>query len=95
MANMHVENETFSLVKKNFREINSLVTSLVDKLLSRNFTLTTSSWGFSFRFTLWKLQTFTLTEKKFRQINYLVISIVKPLHTFTKFLPKKRESKFP
>ena len=29
MANMHVENETFSLVKKNFREINSLVTSLV------------------------------------------------------------------
>ena len=43
--------------------------------------------------TVWKLQKFNLTEKIFRQITYLVISSTSV--TFTKFLSKKSESKFP
>ena len=72
-----------SASRKIFRQINSLVTSLVKPLLSRNFCQKRVREKFrnfhSVMHTLWKLQKFSLTEKKFRQINYLVISLVKPL----------------
>ena len=65
---------------KIFRQINSLMISLVKTLLSRNFcqkyVLEISG---NFCTTLWKNEKFTLTQKIFRQINYLVILLVKPL----------------
>ena len=39
--------------------------------------------------TMWENEKFTLTEKKFRQINF------SKTVTFTKYLPKMGESKFP
>ena len=45
--------------------------------------------------TLWKLQKFTLIEKKFRQINYSFSKFFSRNVTFTKFLPKMSEKKFP
>ena len=76
------KNENFSLTKKIFRQINSLVTYLVKPLLSRNFrqkcvrensrnfhnvTLLCYSDGLPY----------AITPKKFREINYLVTSLVK------------------
>ena len=45
--------------------------------------------------TVWKNEKFTLTQNFFRQINYLFSNFVSKIVIFTKFLPKKSESKFP
>ena len=44
--------------------------------------------------TVWINEKFTLTEEKFRQINYLFSNFSSETVTFTKFLPKMRESEF-
>ena len=51
------KSEKFTLTEKIFRQINSLVISLVKSY-------------FHVMCAHWKLQKFTITQKKFRQINY-------------------------
>ena len=71
------------LTKKIFRQIDSLVISLLKTLLSRNSA--ENAWdqiaanSTLWHYTVWKNEKFTLTEKKFREINSLVICLVKPL----------------
>ena len=70
------KNEKFSLTKKFFRQINSLVTYLVKPLLSRNFCqknawerLPVISTMCCDSVTVWKNEEFCLTGKIFREIN--------------------------
>ena len=72
------KNEKFSLTKKIFRQINSLVISLVKLLLSQNFCQKCVRVNFrnfhTVYSTLWKFLNFTATvfSQKFRQINVLL-----------------------
>ena len=79
------KDEKFSLTKKIFRQINSLLISLVKALLSRNFCQKCVRLNCSDFHTvaadhsMWKNEKFTLAAKFFRQINSSVISLVKSL----------------
>ena len=82
------KNEKFSLTKKLFREINSLVTYSVKALLSQNFWQKMERDNFR-NFHTVVCHTFGITEiyshwKNFRQINFFSKIVV-----FTKYLSKK------
>ena len=66
--------------QKEFRQINSLVISLVKPLISRIFCQKCVRLNCSiFHSVVWKNDKFSLTKEIFRQINSLAISSVKPL----------------
>ena len=65
---------------KKIRQINYVVISFVNPLLSRNFCEKSVRVNFrNFHTVVWKNAKFTLTEKIFRQINSLVMSLVETM----------------
>ena len=82
------KNKKLFLTEKIFREINSLVTSLVKTLVSRNFCQKRVREN-----TVWKNDTFTLSHQKiFLQTISVVIYIFSKTVTFTKLLRDMREN---
>ena len=86
---VHTEwkNRIFSLTEKIFREINSLVTSLIKTLLLRNFCQNCMRENLCYFHTVchevWKNKKYSLTEKIFREFNSLGTSSAKISVSFT------------
>ena len=93
-----VEKRKIYTQQKTFRQINSLVISLENALISRNFcqkSVRESKYrSFQQLSTLWKNEKFSLTEKNISS-NQRFSNLFSKNVDFTKFLPKKFECKFP
>ena len=85
-----VQKFTLTLFWLKFRESNRFTKEITKQLIWRNIFFSESNFSF-YHTTVWKYEKFGLTEIIFRQINSLVL--FSKTVTFTKFLPKKCETK--